>query len=597
MPDRVPIPWEQLRRWRPLVVAVAAVVALAVFPASGKDDSSTQAATEGKTTVAGDVNGLTARDPGADDVVAPAGGTDTASGRSSPNSVTAVAPLRSGSDIGVGSAEALSGPNCDPATGRIRIPLRYAPPCVQPWPSGADNGGMTATGVSKSTIKLVLYNPPPTSGVRTQAEQQQSFRDWEAYVDIFNDHYEFWGRRIEVIYVEGSGRDEVSLRADAVRVATDIKPFLVTVNAGAAVEIFSAEMAARGAVVINQNAPWASTQKQAPFRWASTADERTVITHFAEYAGKRLTGKPARWAGDLAFQNRERKFGLVYPDDWDKKFIDQTLAANGVPLASAMSYKAGDVPGAQERARTLIARMKADGVTSIIDGADYLFNVVLTKEATAQLFQPEWVMTGWAYQDIVLFARLFDQQQWSHAFGPGPVMVLVPAANYETSGWEEGSIWHWHYQGSRAPETQGNVGSAASVLPPFAACVHLAGPVLTPETFRDGCFAYPPTGGTHCGCIMTTGFSFGRRPGVPWLSYTAWDDMAEKWWDPNANGGDEAGITPAGGYYRRVDGGRRYAVGGWPAGEPRVFDPEGTVTFMDQYPPNERPPQYEHRPH
>ena len=34
------------------------------------------------------------------------------------------------------------------------------------------------------------------------------------------------------------------------------------------------------------------------------------------------------------------------------------------------------------------------------------------------------MITEWGYEDVVLFARLNDQQQWSHAFGPGPVQVL-----------------------------------------------------------------------------------------------------------------------------------------------------------------------------
>ena len=29
----------------------------------------------------------------------------------------------------------------------------------------------------------------------------------------------------------------------------------------------------------------------------------------------------------------------------------------------------------------------------------------------------------------------------------------------------------------------------------LASCIHLAGPVLTPATFAQGCYSYPPSGG------------------------------------------------------------------------------------------------------
>src|SRR5690349_24643607 len=42
------------------------------------------------------------------------------------------------------------GPNCDTRTGRVKVPLSYAPPCVPPF--HGDNGGATANGVTADTI-------------------------------------------------------------------------------------------------------------------------------------------------------------------------------------------------------------------------------------------------------------------------------------------------------------------------------------------------------------------------------------------------------------------------------------------------------------
>ena len=41
--------------------------------------------------------------------------------------------------------------------------------------------------------------------------------------------------------------------------------------------------------------------------------------------------------------------------------------------------------------------------------------------ATAQDYFPEWIYTGFDYQDYGLFARNNDQQQMAHAFGLGVI--------------------------------------------------------------------------------------------------------------------------------------------------------------------------------
>ena len=53
------------------------------------------------------------------------------------------------------------GPNgrCDPTSGRIRIPMRLAPPCV-PVFTGS-NGGAQGIGVSADTIKVAYYVAKP----------------------------------------------------------------------------------------------------------------------------------------------------------------------------------------------------------------------------------------------------------------------------------------------------------------------------------------------------------------------------------------------------------------------------------------------------
>src|SRR5262245_43003805 len=64
------------------------------------------------------------------------------------------------SAAGIGTKAALNSELCDPATGKIKIPAYLASVCVKPWKDGADNGGATYQGVTKDSIKVVVYVAP-----------------------------------------------------------------------------------------------------------------------------------------------------------------------------------------------------------------------------------------------------------------------------------------------------------------------------------------------------------------------------------------------------------------------------------------------------
>ena len=245
------------------------------------------------------------------------------------------------------------------------------------------------------------------------------------------------------------------------------------------------------------------------------------------------------------------------------------------------------VAGSQERARTIISKLKADNVTTIVDGGDYVFNVVVTKEATTQLYQPEWIITGWGYNDVVLFARLNDQQQWAHAFGPGPVQVLPPPANFE-SGWGPGSLYYWQYGGSKSPSSTANIGAAWATIYLLFPCLQLAGPKLTPQTFRDGMFKYQPS--PKAGGITNALISWGRTT-WPWDDYNMYDDATLIWWDNAAQGPDELNNQGVG-MYRYLAMVKRDLPGQFPETPFKAFDPANTVTVYDNPPGQDKAPDY-----
>src|SRR5262245_38651298 len=163
------------------------------------------------------------------------------------------------SAAGIGTKAAVNGPLCDPATGRIKIPAYLASVCVKPWKDGADNGGATYQGVTKDSIKVVVYvapadiqkNPPggglpPRNRSTGQAGLlQDAILDAQAALD---GRYELWGRKIDYEFVTYSGTDEASQRADAVTIAAK-KPFAAVLTVGG--PILSTELAKRKIAV-----PW-----------------------------------------------------------------------------------------------------------------------------------------------------------------------------------------------------------------------------------------------------------------------------------------------------------------------------------------------------
>ncbi len=122
----------------------------------------------------------------------------------------------------------------------------------------------------------------------------------------------------------------------------------------------------------------------------------------------------------------------------------------------------------------------------------------------------------------------------------------------------------------------------------FFTGVHLAGPDLTAETFRNGLFRYPSLTGTKPTWLHLSWGEHGIWPGTDWFGS---DDATLIWWNPNATGVDEVGNRGAG-MYEYSEQGRRYLPDEWPKGPARVFDPATSIVSFGTVPPDQRPPSY-----
>lgn len=390
---------------------------------------------------------------------------------------------------GVGTDQALRNPACDPETGLVKIPIQGAralPPCVRPWPQSADNGGSTAPGVTRKSIKVVFRYPPNLA-----AEQQGAFRRVARDAFHMQDRMETWGRTWDLAFVEGTSNDEAGQRADAVNIALTQKPFAVVNHVPTGVlPVLEAELARRHIVVFGWTSLWEDLQAFPGYRYAFNMDDRVRALHVSEFVGKRLAGRRAEWAGQQSLERRKRVFGLVYPEaaNIDIEFLERQFARRGVKVSEVLAYP-GDPERAQNHAELAVARMRSKGVTTVISLMEFPYAISITRQATRAAWFPEWFVTGFAALDTAILSRMVDQRQWKHAFGIGSVAAqLHGVSNNHTA------VYEWYF--GHPPENPADLGSINSPAQYLMAGVHLAGPPLDAATLQRAVFSLPATGGS-----------------------------------------------------------------------------------------------------
>jgi hypothetical protein len=571
-------------RFGPTLAVVAAVVALTLATSSvgGNEAASSVVQSTGA--------GATAGDAGAGGDASAA--TTIASGSAvpgSPGGPTAggAAPGSPGA-AGAGAKVPTSlPPTPQPAVGcradgRMAGISYYMPPCA-PLFKG-DNHGATARGVQRDKVIVARWRPQSNAAV-TGATAAAGVGDTQADVDrtvnvltrYFNTHYETYGRQVQLVTVDASGPsgDDQAARADVIKIAKQIGAFAVI--AGGETQAFDKEAAAQGLLCINcaLSAPQAFYNQTKGFVFGGYPPAELYYQHMAEYIGKRLAGRPAKWAGDPAFQATPRKFGLIWvendplaggPADPNRKagvdFYRKELAKYGVTLTKDVGYQY-DLSREQEQATNAIVQLQNAGVTNVAFVGDAISPTIFTKEATRQRWFPEWFITGNLAIDNVILGREYDQAQWRHAFGIGFIPVL--AETFTTS------LGYLEYKEMSPGDAPANgVSTYRQPIETLFNGIHMAGPDLTPASFAAGMYRYPPAGGTFSS----------------WLTfYTPTDpsevkDFKEIWWDPTGTGQDEYGHAGVG-VLRNVNGGKRYKLGDWPKTEPAMFDTAGTVIAKD----------------
>jgi hypothetical protein len=507
--------------------------------------------------------------------------------------------------VGIGSKAALAQQTCDPTTKRTNYSAAGTGPlCVNPWPDGKDNGGATAPGVTKDSVKVVVYYgndamaaAERAAGGRLPVDQTtgqpgtwpDNFRDFEEVVQYANKNfgtYQTWGRKPVYEFVEASGPDEAAQRADAVKVV-GMKPFIVidASNQNKGAPVFEAEMA-KAKIIVNGAAASALTtddiQKQAPYRWATQADTTASVYLVANFLSNSLSGHKARWAGDDKLAAKQRVFGLVTPEGVvDVDLFDSLMKKyGGAKPAEAVTYDPNaEATQVDEVAKTLIAKLQQKGVTSVVLFANNSTAKSLTTAATANNYKPEWIVTGYQFQDFDGFARTYDQEQFAHAFGVG---VLPPQAIPDPNAPPPLGQFEWYWGKSKGTTAATTVGWMAFIY----GAMQFAGPKLTAANVQKGLFSVPAVGGASSGTVsFQTGY--GRTVGLPYDEYLGLGtDVELVWWNPNlqTDGTNAVANFPGKGRFMYLNDGKRFSFGQFPKSEPEFFDESASIY---QYPPGQ----------
>lgn len=485
---------------------------------------------------------------------------------------------------------------CGP--GVLQIPhSTYAPPCQNVY-DGPNGGATWPRGVTDKEITIVRRKFPDSANSRAvdEVNSRAGYASSDvtdqvrlAFVDYFNKSFELYGRKVKwVVYTSQNGDSTAEAQSkgkegaclDADHIAKELKAFGVLGGAGWP---FSECAAERKLMAFSAGAyyPERWYRKYHPYLWGTVMECERISYQVAEYVGKRLLNREAKWAGDAVTQKKMRKFGTYVPDnDGFQQCVQITR--------NEIKNKYGGDPGPRydyqldisrfpDQAAQAAVQFSAAGVTTVILACDYISATVLTAAAERQGWNSEWMTIGTGATDVDNSARLYEQAQVNGSlFGPSQLGATTKLIGPDS---EPGKVYK-QATGKTIPE--GTTGDYFNLIHMFN-LLQSAGPVLTPENVAKGAMTLPPSG--------QPGYAFGYwsyadgpdgKPGAG--DHTTVDDSREVYWvssvksgpvpsnskasDPYFNGPDGKDGT-----YKEVGGGVRYRNGQWPEEEPQIYPP------------------------
>ena len=528
------------------------------------------------------------------------GGSGGGAGTGSGSSTTAAGAATTGSggegplpwrypgsgSVQVGSGTTVGGVHC--ASGVAQIPYSYVAPCVARF--SGNNGGATSNGVTSNEILIANRVFPSTANaaqVAAIAKQDgaalpavtQQVR--QTFVDYFNKVFELYGRKVVIQDVAASGNSttealnqgQAQACADADKIANQMHAFgelglgeNFTGTGGSGP--FSVCAAQQHLVEFQAGAyfPESFYQQYNPYLWHTAEDCQRIASASAEVIGKMLAGKKAQYAGDPALQSQVRKIGTYIPNiPYYLQCQDQTKQAlqskYHVNLGNAPTFTYNlDISTFAQSAQQAIIQFKAAGVTTVLLACDPYSVQLLTTDAAAQNYHPEWLINGAAFNDVDTVAQSFNQAEVKgHLFGLsqlGNQTQLVGPTS------EPGKL----YKAITGHDMPALANGDYYVLVFLFDLLQAAGPDLTPQNLARGAHALPTLGAPD---YEVGHWSLSQSPGGSGATgdHTAISDARFLWW--NATG--TSPLNGKQGTYVEVFNGRRFTLGSWPTTLPALF--------------------------
>jgi hypothetical protein len=408
----------------------------------------------------------------------------------------------------------------------------YSPPCIS---FSGSNGGATSPGVSATQINVTyritsdsesfqqtLASLGGANIVDTTADIERTINALATY---FNTHFQLYGRKLNIQFFNGQGSitnellgsGQQQADADAVTAAQQMHAFA---ELNGASEPYGVALSQQH--VVNFGVPYLSADfmgQYAPYMWSLDTESNDVVSATSELYLKSMAGGNADYAGG-SLQGKPRKVAIIAPSNpWYQTAAQSAVQAAqqaGHPIADNIQYQL-NLSTLSSQAATVISQLQNDGITTVFCGCDPVFPVYLTSRAAEQGYTPEWVVAGVALTDQDIVGQLFQQSEWSHAFGVSYDGQTLP--KQQTFGYAA------YKQVSPSTEPANAVDIIYAQMYEMAIGLQMAGPNLTPQSFESGMRAYPGSqAGAANALYGTWGFPAGH--------FTPQQDWTFIYWNP-----------------------------------------------------------------
>ncbi|HUQ40594.1 MAG TPA: hypothetical protein VM030_10610 [Acidimicrobiales bacterium] len=401
-----------------------------------------------------------------------------------------------------------------------------APPCLPKF--GGDNGGATYMGVTKDTIKIVDYYDRGNDAVNeilkaagsyVSVDQLQAYD--KAAAKFINDHFETYGRRVEIKIVQGTCQsippDVPCLRKEFDDIIAAEKPFAIKWDTSLCSACYDEISQKKVINVGGYQFREGFGKGHRPYHWDTFMTGTNMMRHFAQWYCANLAGKPAKWGGTQnpvgEVNGKPRLLGVIATNDPENQGAVTELAGflkeDCKVDINATYFYAQDITTAETQrvaGVTAMRRGKAGESTTVLCFCDEVAPQFLFEEEQQQNYYPENVIIGSQSMDLDRVGQSYGPDDGGPSLAcPSPQvgceydLVVGLAQQPQPQDKEGGDVGArvWKAGGGQGAPPFVSVSRTWDHLSILAHLIQAAGPNLTPANAEAGIFKEPARGGNN----------------------------------------------------------------------------------------------------